>query len=66
MAGVSRIEELHQPLLHEVESNCLNNNDGGVQENEDAEATNLKNRMYIESKKLWQIVGPAIFSRIAS
>ena len=66
MAGVSRIEELHQQLLHEVESNCLNNNDGRVQENEDAEATNLKNRMYIESKKLWQIVGPAIFSRIAS
>ncbi|XP_027091167.1 protein DETOXIFICATION 27 [Coffea arabica] len=66
MAGVSRIEELHQQLLHEVESNCLNNNDGRVQENEDAEATNLKNRMCIESKKLWQIVGPAIFSRIAS
>ncbi|KAK3002921.1 hypothetical protein RJ639_019901, partial [Escallonia herrerae] len=27
---------------------------------------NLKRRVFIESKKLWHIVGPAIFSRIAS
>ena len=32
----------------------------------DEEKKNLSSRVWIESKKLWQIVGPAIFSRIAS
>ncbi|XP_030950258.1 protein DETOXIFICATION 27-like [Quercus lobata] len=32
----------------------------------DEEKKDLSSRVWIESKKLWQIVGPAIFSRIAS
>lgn len=34
--------------------------------NEDEEGQDLSRRVWIESKKLWHIVGPAIFSRIAS
>ncbi|PNX90233.1 protein TRANPARENT TESTA 12-like, partial [Trifolium pratense] len=34
--------------------------------NEDEEEQDLTRKVWIESKKLWHIVGPAIFSRIAS
>jgi MATE family multidrug resistance protein len=34
--------------------------------NEDEEEQKLTRKVWIESKKLWHIVGPAIFSRIAS
>ena len=33
---------------------------------EDEEKKDLSSRVWVESKKLWRIVGPAIFSRIAS
>lgn len=34
--------------------------------NEEEEPQDLTRKVWIESKKLWHIVGPAIFSRIAS
>nr|QEY08348.1 MATE efflux family protein member 2f [Crocus sativus] len=45
------------PLL-EVKNNIENGEDG--------ERLGLKDRTWIESKKLWKIVGPAIFSRVVS
>ncbi|KAG6530123.1 protein DETOXIFICATION 27-like [Zingiber officinale] len=38
---------------------------GGDRNEEDQEVAGLAKRSWIESKKLWQIVGPAIFSRVA-
>lgn len=41
--------------------------DGAVQqEEEQQQQQDLARRVWVESKKLWHIVGPAIFSRIAS
>uniref|UniRef100_A0A2C9U142 Protein DETOXIFICATION n=1 Tax=Manihot esculenta TaxID=3983 RepID=A0A2C9U142_MANES len=39
---------------------------GGVDKHDQENARELASRVWIETKKLWQIVGPAIFSRIAS
>ncbi|KAF4348930.1 hypothetical protein F8388_004648 [Cannabis sativa] len=47
------------PLLEDLKTQDNNNND-------DYEELSLPCRVKIESKKLWHIVGPAIFSRIAS
>ncbi|XP_042459372.1 protein DETOXIFICATION 27-like [Zingiber officinale] len=38
---------------------------GGDRDKEDQEIAGLAKRSWIESKKLWQIVGPAIFGRVA-
>ena len=47
---------INEPLLPESTTTEV-----GLEEKKD-----LSSRVWIESKKLWQIVGPAIFSRIAS
>ena len=49
---------INEPLLPES-----TNTEVGLK---DEEKKDLSSRVWIESKKLWQIVGPAIFSRIAS
>ncbi|XP_059637029.1 protein DETOXIFICATION 27-like [Cornus florida] len=59
MAGVKRDEELNQSLLHNSASN-------GLVDDDDQEKKNLKTKVWIESKKLWQIVGPSIFNRVAT
>ncbi|XP_059634250.1 protein DETOXIFICATION 27-like [Cornus florida] len=60
MAGVKRDEELNQSLLlHNSPSN-------GLVVDDDQEKKDLKTRVWIESKKLWQIVGPSIFNRVAT
>ncbi|KAI3442802.1 Protein DETOXIFICATION (Multidrug and toxic compound extrusion protein) [Psidium guajava] len=52
----------HQPLLGE--SAAGGNRNGGDQDNE--EKTSLRVRVWAETKKLWHIAGPAIFSRVAA
>ncbi|KAG5612711.1 hypothetical protein H5410_023992 [Solanum commersonii] len=57
----SVIDENRQPLLL-ASANCLPENK--IERREDYE--DLKTRVWIETKKLWHIVGPAIFSRIGT
>ncbi|XP_051117658.1 protein DETOXIFICATION 27-like [Andrographis paniculata] len=60
--GENRDGTLTAPLLYhsdDVETTKL------IEQNDDDEKT-LSVRVWIETKKLWRIVGPAIFSRIAS
>lgn len=55
MGGVNRVEEgsdLNQSLIAEDRA-------------EDQQKQDLSSRICVESKKLWSIVGPAIFSRVA-
>ncbi|KAF3952343.1 hypothetical protein CMV_022088 [Castanea mollissima] len=49
-------EDLNQSLLPE----------SSIQDDEDHNFKDLALRVWIESKKLWHIVGPAIFNRLAS
>ncbi|KAB2023705.1 hypothetical protein ES319_D06G037200v1 [Gossypium barbadense] len=55
-------DEYHQPLLTEPSSNdeetILRDEDG-------VEGKDLRTRLWIETKKLWAIVGPSIISRVA-
>ncbi|KAM7518536.1 hypothetical protein LguiB_017498 [Lonicera macranthoides] len=52
-----------EPLLQSFEPNYpLDKN----QVDDHKENSDLKSRVWIETKKLWQIVGPTIFSRIAN
>nr|QBM79439.1 MATE9 [Rehmannia glutinosa] len=37
-----------------------------VEEDDDGDEKNLSQRVWIETQKLWRVVGPAIFSRVAS
>ncbi|KAM4121550.1 hypothetical protein ACJW30_01G013100 [Castanea mollissima] len=53
--GDNHHEDLNQPLLPESSIR-----------DEDHNLKDLASRVWIESKKLWHIVGPAIFSRVAS
>lgn len=53
--GDSYHEDLNQSLLPESSIR-----------GEDHNLKDLASRVWIESKKLWHIVGPAIFSRVAS
>lgn len=60
----SVIDENRQPLLAEVASAELLENK--IERVDDEDDKDLKTRVWVETKKLWHIVGPAIFSRIAS
>lgn len=51
---------LTEPLLEETAKSIT------TQEKEDGDKTPLTQRVWIETKKLWRVVGPAIFSRITS
>ncbi|GLU13067.1 hypothetical protein SLE2022_297140 [Rubroshorea leprosula] len=57
MSRNSALEATKVPLLSDLASSATE---------QDSEQQSLSRRVWIESKKLWQIVGPAIFSRIAS
>ncbi|KAH0758903.1 hypothetical protein KY290_022396 [Solanum tuberosum] len=59
----SVIDENRQPLLF-ASANCLPENK--IERREDEDDKDLKTRVWIETKKLWHIVGPAIFSRIGT
>ncbi|KAK3030178.1 hypothetical protein RJ639_039655 [Escallonia herrerae] len=54
-------EEINQPLLKHSSSNVIVHYKVAKGAEED-----LKTRVWIESRKLWHIVGPSIFSRVAS
>lgn len=56
--GEGSIDEAQVPLLLRSESSTYEINGDNDED--------LKRRLWVESKKLWQIVGPAIFSRIIS
>ena len=53
--GDNHHEDLNQSLLPESST-----------KDEDHNFKDLASRVWIESKKIWHIVGPAIFSRVAS
>ncbi|XP_052201648.1 protein DETOXIFICATION 27-like [Diospyros lotus] len=61
MGSASKDEEVKQALLEHSDSNGLGNGQVVVED----DAGNLR-RIWIESKKLWHIVGPSIFSRVAT
>ncbi|GLU20534.1 hypothetical protein SLE2022_367280 [Rubroshorea leprosula] len=60
MLGDGALEEAKVPLLNDLASAAK------LIARQDDENQPLSTRVWIESKKLWQIVGPAIFSRLAS
>lgn len=76
MESVNRDEEeLNQPLVQYNSisaSNGVANDRVEAKEEEDEEEEDyrekldLKSKAWIETKKLWQIVGPSIFSRVAT
>lgn len=62
MSSNGKIEENKVPLLDYVSSNI--HKSYILEENQNEES--FSKRFWIETKKLWHIVGPAIFSRIVS
>lgn len=65
MPSNGRVEEEYAraPLLDYASSSSVQSNN---YKDDDQEETSLKEKFWIESNKLWQIVGPAIFSRVAT
>ncbi|KAK6923344.1 Multi antimicrobial extrusion protein [Dillenia turbinata] len=61
MAYKGDVGDSEVPLLKDLPPTSV-----GPLEEEEQDGENLKKRFWIESKKLWHIVGPSIFSRIAS
>ncbi|KAA8538134.1 hypothetical protein F0562_027742 [Nyssa sinensis] len=55
-------EKLNHPLLQDSPSNGVNK----YKLVDEDQHLDLKRKVWIESKKLWQIVGPSIFSRVAA
>lgn len=58
MAGNGELEETNVPLLEDLASKVPKTLDDSDQ--------NLPRRVWMESKKLWYIDGPTIFSRLVS
>ncbi|KAG2666157.1 hypothetical protein I3760_15G042700 [Carya illinoinensis] len=56
-------EDINRPLVPESSSHFGSET---APEQEDQEKNELASRIWIETKKLWKIVGPAIFSRVVS
>ncbi|XP_042963463.1 protein DETOXIFICATION 27-like isoform X2 [Carya illinoinensis] len=56
--------DINQPLLPESTSHL--GSKASTSEEEDQETKQLASRIWIETRKLWKIVGPAIFSRVVS
>ncbi|OIT26879.1 PREDICTED: protein DETOXIFICATION 27-like [Nicotiana attenuata] len=59
-------DENRQPLLAEATSANWLLSKNTVERVDEDDDKDLKTRVWIETKKLWHIVGPSIFSRIAS
>ncbi|XP_070028335.1 protein DETOXIFICATION 27-like isoform X1 [Nicotiana sylvestris] len=66
MGSVKDNEENRQPLLAEATSADWLLSKNTVERVDEDDDKDLKTRVWIETKKLWHIVGPSIFSRIAS
>lgn len=56
------MDQLSHPLLLKYSEPTKNNKNYKIEEEEEE----LKLRVWTETKKLWHIVGPSIFSRVAS
>jgi MATE family multidrug resistance protein len=63
MSRSASVEDTNLPLLEDCAS-AVRSKDG--QDDDDDQDQDLARRVWVESKKLWHIVGPAIFSRLAS
>lgn len=63
MPSNSALVEAEVPLLDDLASTVRLKREHN---DDETQATTLVRRSWIESKKLWHIVGPAIFSRVAS
>ncbi|XP_068316759.1 protein DETOXIFICATION 27-like [Pyrus communis] len=63
MPSNSALVEAEVPLLDDLASTVRLKSEHN---DDETQATTLVSRSLIESKKLWHIVGPAIFSRVAS
>ncbi|KAK6938111.1 Multi antimicrobial extrusion protein [Dillenia turbinata] len=65
MGSINREDDskITQPLIED--SNGRTPKEEGIDDNRDQE-NNLTRRVWIESTKLWHIVGPSIFSRVSS
>ena len=64
MSRSASVEDANLPLLEDCAS-AVRSKDGQDDDDDDQDQ-DLARRVWIESKKLWHIVGPAIFSRLAS
>lgn len=62
MPSNSALVETEVPLLDDLASTVRSKHE----HSDDEDQGTLARRFWIESKKLWHIVGPAIFSRVAS
>ncbi|BBN70164.1 MATE efflux family protein, partial [Prunus dulcis] len=62
MPSNSALVEAEVPLLDDIASTVRSKHE----HSDDEDQGTLARRSWIESKKLWHIVGPAIFSRVAS
>ncbi|XP_022773881.1 protein DETOXIFICATION 27-like [Durio zibethinus] len=60
MSSNGALEEARVPLIEDLASAER------LKAEQDDQNQSLMKRVWIESKKLWQIVGPAVFSRLAS
>ena len=60
MPSNGALEEAKLPLIQDLASAER------LQAEQDDENQSLTKRVWVESEKLWQIVGPAIFSRVAA
>lgn len=66
MGSLIENEDLNQTLLPKHKLEGKNNANKREEEKEEDGDDHLPSRVWVESKKLWHIVGPAIFSRVAS
>ncbi|XP_016444663.1 protein DETOXIFICATION 27-like [Nicotiana tabacum] len=66
MGSVKNKEENRQPLLAEATSADWLLSQNKVERVDEDDDKDLKTRVWIETKKLWHIAGPSIFSRIAT
>ncbi|KAA8538133.1 hypothetical protein F0562_027741 [Nyssa sinensis] len=62
MGSVNRYDNLNLPLLQDSAPNSPDQKNQFVEDHE----KDLKTRVWMESKKLWHIVGPSVFSRLTS
>lgn len=61
MSSNGRVEEAKVPLLDYASTKEI-----VEARNKDDDEIKLQDKVWIESKKLWRVAGPAIFSRLAS
>lgn len=66
MSSTNSFEENKQPLILSRNGSDKIDNVGEFNHEEEEEEEDMKKKLWIESRKLWHIVGPSIFSRVAT